>query len=74
MVLDQSDNSDDTPLGPFGHIGVTYGCREEIDEKVALAGRKGVLQRDAQQSEIPVSYWAIFGDPDGNTHELSFGQ
>lgn len=74
LVLVQSDNSDDTPLGPFEHIGAASGSREEIDEKVAIARREGVLRRDAQQSEIPVGYWAFFADPDGNTLELSFGQ
>lgn len=74
LVLVQSDNSNDTPLGPFGHIGVACGSRKEIDEKVAIARREGVLRRDAQQSEIPVGYWAFFADPDGNTLELSFGQ
>ncbi len=74
LVLVQSDNSNDTPLGPFGHTGVAYGSREEIDEKVAIARREGVLRRDAQQSEIPVGYRAFFADPDGNTPELSFGQ
>lgn len=74
LVLVQSESSDDTPLGPFGHIGVACASREEIDEKVAIARREGVLRRDAQQSEAPVGYWAFFADPDGNTLELSYGQ
>lgn len=74
LVLVQSDSSDDTPLGPFGHIGVACASREEIDEKVACARLQGVLRHDAQQSDAPVGYWAFFADPDGNTLELSYGQ
>ncbi|WP_337013656.1 VOC family protein [Pantoea sp. AS142] len=74
LVLVQPENSDDTPLGPFGHVGVACASREEIDEKVARARLEGVLRRDAQQSDAPVGYWAFFADPDGNTLELSYGQ
>ena len=74
MVLVQSDSTDDTPLGPFGHIGVACASREEIDEKVAIARTEGVLRREAQQYGAPVGYWAFFADPDGNTLELSYGQ
>lgn len=74
LVLVQSEISNDTPLGPFGHIGVACGSREEIDAKVKLAEQEGVLRRAAQQSAAPVGYWAFFADPDGNTLELSYGQ
>lgn len=74
LVLVQSETTIDTPLGPFGHIGVACHSKEEIDAKVALAEREGVLRRPAQQSSAPVGYWAFFADPDGNTLELSYGQ
>lgn len=74
LVLVQSQTTVDTPLGPFGHIGVAANSKEEIDAKVALAEREGVLRRPAQQSSDPVGYWAFFADPDGNTLELSYGQ
>ena len=74
LVLVQSDSTDDTPLGPFGHIGVACASREEIDEKMAIARTEGVLRREAQQYGAPVGYWALFADPDGNTLELSYGQ
>ncbi|PIF14924.1 VOC family protein [Candidatus Pantoea floridensis] len=74
LVLVQSQTTVDTPLGPFGHIGVACKTREEIDAKVALAEQEGVLRRPAQQSSAPVGYWAFFADPDGNTLELSLGQ
>lgn len=74
LVLVQSDNSDDTPLGPFGHIGAAWGSREEIDEKVAIARREGVLRGDAQQSATPAGYRALFADPDDNKPEHSDGQ
>jgi len=74
LVLVQSETTIDTPLGPFGHIGVACHSKEEIDATVALAEREGVLRRPAQQSSAPVGYWAFFADPDGNTLELSYGQ
>ncbi|STV44726.1 putative glyoxalase/bleomycin resistance protein/dioxygenase [Klebsiella pneumoniae subsp. pneumoniae] len=39
LVLVQSDDPADTPLGPFGHLGVACATQAEIDEKVALARR-----------------------------------
>ena len=74
LVLVQSERCEDTPLGPFGHIGVACASREEIDAKVEQAQQEGVLRRAAQESGSPVGYWAFFADPDGNTLELSYGQ
>lgn len=74
LVLVESNMRRDTPLGPFGHIGVACASREEIDTKVTLAQEEGILLRPAQQSPAPVGYWAFFTDPDGNTLELSYGQ
>jgi catechol 2,3-dioxygenase-like lactoylglutathione lyase family enzyme len=74
LVLVQSQTTVDTPLGPFGHIGVACDSKEEIDARVAQAECEGVLRRPAQQSAAPVGYWAFFADPDGNTLELSYGQ
>ncbi len=62
------------PLGPFGHLGVACATQAEIDEKVALARREGVLRREPEQLGDPVGYFAFFADPDGNTLELSWGQ
>lgn len=74
LVLVQSDDPADTPLGPFGHLGVACATQAEIDEKVALARREGVLRREPEQLGDPVGYFAFFADPDGNTLELSWGQ
>ncbi|SQC43079.1 putative glyoxalase/bleomycin resistance protein/dioxygenase [Klebsiella pneumoniae] len=73
LVLVQSDDPADTPLGPFGHLGVACATQAEIDEKVALARREGVLRREPEQLGDPVGYFAFFADPDGNTLELSWG-
>nr|VXZ84334.1 Uncharacterised protein [Klebsiella pneumoniae] len=70
-VLVQSDDPADTPLGPFGHLGVACATQAEIDEKVGLARREGVLRREPEQLGDPVGYFAFFADPDGNTTELS---
>ncbi|KOC88066.1 VOC family protein [Winslowiella iniecta] len=74
IVLVQTQISEDTPLGPFGHLGVACASRAEIDEKVAMAQREGVLRRAPEDYGLPVGYWAFFADPDGNTLELSYGQ
>lgn len=74
LVLVQSDDPADTPLGPFGHLGVACATQAEIDEKVAQARREGVLRREPEQLGDPVGYFAFFADPDGNTLDLSWGQ
>ncbi|AXU96492.1 bleomycin resistance protein [Erwinia persicina] len=74
LVLVQTAVRRDTPLGPFGHLGVACATREEIDRKVALAEKEGVLRKAPVQFPEPVGYWAFFADPDGNTLELSYGQ
>ena len=73
-MLVQSDQPADTPLGPFGHLGVACATRQEIDNKVVEARREGVLRREPEQAGDPVGYFAFFADPDGNTLELSWGQ
>ncbi len=74
IVLVQTQAGRDTPLGPFGHLGVACATIDEIDMKVSMAEREGVLRKPPQQSGPPVGYWALFADPDGNTLELSCGQ
>jgi len=74
LVLVQTAVRRDTPLGPFGHLGVACATREEIDAKVVMAQEEGVLRKAPVASPAPVGYWAFFADPDGNTLELSYGQ
>lgn len=74
LVLVQADNSDDTPLGPFGHLGVACATKEEIDRKTAMAREEGCLRKAPEQLGDPVGYYVFFADPDGNTLELSYGQ
>jgi lactoylglutathione lyase len=74
IVLIQSASIDDTPLGPFGHLGVACASREEVDRLAAEAEREHRLRRAPQDSGPPVGYWAYLADPDGNTLEISYGQ
>lgn len=74
LVVVQTAVRRDTPLGPFGHLGVACATREEIDAKVVMAEKEGVLRKAPVASPAPVGYWAFFADPDGNTLELSYGQ
>jgi catechol 2,3-dioxygenase-like lactoylglutathione lyase family enzyme len=74
LVLIQQTDSRDTPLGPFGHIGIACASRADVDTLAEQAGRIGHLRSPPRQSPPPIGYWALLADPDGNTLELSFGQ
>lgn len=74
LVLVQSDDVVDTPLGKFGHLGVACASREEIDKKIEMARTEGVLRKEPENVGDPVGYYVFFADPDGNTLELSYGQ
>jgi catechol 2,3-dioxygenase-like lactoylglutathione lyase family enzyme len=74
IVLIQAPGLADTPLGPFGHLGVACASREEVDRLARDAAAEGVLRSGPTESGPPVGYWAMLADPDGNTLELSYGQ
>jgi len=74
IVLVEAGGREDTPLGPFGHLGVACASRAEVDRLCAEAQAEGRLRKPPSDSGPPVGYWAFLTDPDGNTLELSFGQ
>lgn len=74
IVLVRAPGLADTPLGPFGHLGVACATREDVDAYARDAAAEGVLRAGPTDSGPPVGYWAMLADPDGNTLELSFGQ
>lgn len=74
LVLVQSDNVLDTPLGHFGHLGVACASRDDIDNKITLARLENVLRKEPEEAGEPVGYYVFLADPDGNTLELSYGQ
>ena len=74
IVLIQAPGLNDTPLGPFGHLGVAVASREEVDRLVELASADGCLADGPTDSGPPVGYWAYIRDPDGNTLEVAYGQ
>lgn len=74
IVLIQAPGLADTPLGPFGHLGVGCASREEVDRLCALAEQEGCLVSAPRDAGPPVGYWAYLRDPDGNTLELAHGQ
>ena len=74
IVLIQAPGLNDTPLGPFGHLGVAVSSREEVDRLVELALADGRLANGPTDSGPPVGYWAYIRDPDGNTLEVAYGQ
>jgi catechol 2,3-dioxygenase-like lactoylglutathione lyase family enzyme len=74
IVLIQAPGVKDTPLGPFGHLGVACASRDEVDRLCALAEQEGCLVGAPRDAGPPVGYWAYLRDPDGNTLELAHGQ
>ncbi len=44
IVLIQSAGLNDTPLGPFGHLGVGLASREEVDRLAEAARQEGRLR------------------------------
>lgn len=74
LVLIQAPGVKDTPLGPFGHLGVACDSRETVDRLAALAKAEGVLVSAPTDSGPPVGYWTYLRDPDGNILELAHGQ
>ena len=74
LVLVASTSLSDTPLGPFGHLGVACATREDVLGRAAEAERRGILRSTPRDSGPPVGLWTYIADPDGNTLELSFGQ
>lgn len=74
IVLVQVPAQDDSPLGPFGHIGVGCQSRAEVDRLCAEARAEGCLRSGPTDSGYPVGYWAYIADPDGNNLEISYGQ
>lgn len=74
LVLVESEALDDTPLGPFGHLGVACASREDVDRLAQQAEQEGILRKAPTDSGPPVGYWTYIADPDGNTLELSYGQ
>ncbi|WP_410056159.1 VOC family protein [Pseudomonas aeruginosa] len=74
LVLVASTNLDDTPLGPFGHIGIACAKPGDVSRRAAEAERRGILRSAPRNDGPPVGLWTYISDPDGNTLELSFGQ
>jgi lactoylglutathione lyase len=74
IVLAHLPGTNDTPLGPFGHLGVACASREEVDRLARQAASEGILRAGPTDSGPPVGYWAMIADPDGNTLEVAHGQ
>ena len=74
IVLVETADQRDHPLGPFGHLGVACASREEINRLYAEACREGRPTRAPIDAGDPVGYTARIADPDGHSLELSFGQ
>ena len=74
LVLVASRSLKDTPLGPFGHIGIACSTRDEVLRQADEAERRGILRSKPRDDGPPGGCWTYIADPDGNTLELSFGQ
>lgn len=74
IVLIETRNPNDTPLGPLGHLGVACESRAEVDRLCTAAHEAGILRKGPVDNGPPIGYTAFLADPDGNSLELSFGQ
>jgi lactoylglutathione lyase len=74
IVLLETPDPGDTPLGPLGHLGVACESRDEVDRLAAAACAEGRLRRAPTENPHPIGYTAFLADPDGNSLELSHGQ
>jgi lactoylglutathione lyase len=74
IVLIETADPHDTPLGPLGHLGVACESRAEVDRLCAAAQAEGRLRRGAIDNGPPIGYTTFLADPDGNSLELSYGQ
>ena len=62
------------PLLPIGHLGVGVASRDDVDRLAAQAHAEGRPVWGPTDSPDPVGYWALIGDPDDHTLEVSYGQ
>lgn len=74
LVLIESKDAVENPLGPFAHLGIGLPSREAVDERCALARNEKRLRIGPIDSGPPVGYWALIADPDGHMLEVSHGQ
>jgi lactoylglutathione lyase len=74
IVLVETAETQDRPLGPFGHLGVACASRANIDQLYREAVKEGRPTRAPIDAGEPIGYVARIADPDGNSLELSFGQ
>jgi catechol 2,3-dioxygenase-like lactoylglutathione lyase family enzyme len=74
LVLIESREPVQNPLGPSAHLGIGLPSREAVDERCALAREDKRLRHGPVDSGYPVGYWALIADPDEHMLEVSFGQ
>jgi len=74
LVLIESKDPVENPLGPFAHLGIGLPSREAVDERCALARGEKRLRLGPTDSGAPLGYWALIADPDGHMLEVSHGQ
>jgi catechol 2,3-dioxygenase-like lactoylglutathione lyase family enzyme len=74
LVLIESKDPVENPLGPFAHLGIGLPSRDAVDERCALARSEKRLRLGPTDSGQPLGYWALIADPDGHMLEVSYGQ
>lgn len=73
IVLIKSEQVENALL-PMAHLGVGCPSRDDVDRLCNEARAEGILLEGPTDSGPPVGYWALIGDPDKHTLEVSFGQ
>jgi catechol 2,3-dioxygenase-like lactoylglutathione lyase family enzyme len=74
LVLIESKDPVENPLGPFAHLGIGLPSRDAVDERCALARAEKRLRLGPTDAGPPMGYWALIADPDGHMLEVSHGQ
>ncbi len=64
----------ESPIGPYGHVGVSCMTRDEYLALLAKAQARNLLERGPNVQPWPIAEWFSILDPDGHRLEISFGQ
>jgi len=74
LVLAQTSQPVERPLGPFAHLGIALPSAAAVDEIARRAEADRCLRFNPTDYGPPVGYLCMVGDPDGHIVEFSYGQ
>jgi catechol 2,3-dioxygenase-like lactoylglutathione lyase family enzyme len=74
LVLVQTSQPVEHPLGPFAHLGIALPSAAAVDELVRRAEAECCLRSNPFDYGPPLGYLCMVSDPDGHIVEFSYGQ